>query len=135
MNQVTISGYVNYPKFSKTSTGKSKYVGNLAVYRKQENEKPIYDYIRFVSYEKVADLMNDWSDGAEVMLTGQWRHEKYEINGEQKTSDFLQVSSAGLVKLKRQEQPQYQPTYTNNSFSTVDDEVEEVYIPSDSLPF
>lgn len=127
MNNVVLSGYLNYTKVSKTQTGKTKFVGNIAVYRNKENNNTIYDYIRFNSYDEVADRMSQYQDGDQVLISGVLRHQKYEENGQTKYIDFVLVNHCGLIS--RKDTPvstQYEEPYLD---------VEQIEIDPNSLPF
>lgn len=95
VNLVQIAGYLNYPKLSKTTNGKSHFTGSLAVFRtKKEGQNAEYDYIRIEAFDTLADLLANVKENQEILVTGQLRHNKWKdpMTGESKYTDFVLVN-------------------------------------------
>lgn len=131
LNQVSLAGYINYPKESKTLSGKTKFTGSMAVYRNtdQETKKAVYDYIKVIAYDDVANQLTLVGKD-EVVVFGTLRHDTYtNAEGETKFNDYVLVN--GVYK-----NITYQDmTNAEEVPVTYDYEPVSIYTDPDDLPF
>lgn len=134
-NRCELTGYINYPKVSATTTGKTKFTANISVYRGKNNDQNIYDYIRIEAYDDLATNLSQIGNNQEVKVMGQLRHQKYVNNGETKYYDFVIVDEVYVsTRYVASETPVYVedvPTQTTEPTTIYYNE----YGESEELPF
>lgn len=110
MNTVNLIGNVVSEKYRineyQDRNNKTQYVvnGTIAINEPQGNGKdPIVTFIDFTAFSGLAKIIKDLTvKGSQIAITGKWRKDHYESNGQKRVRDYVLVQNVDLLDTKEQ---------------------------------
>lgn len=141
-NRVILMGRLTAaPDMRSTSEGTEYCRFTVACDRKfaKKGEEKQADFISCTAWRQTAVFVNKYfSKGSMIQLEGEWRHERYDKDGETRYSDYCLVDSVSFCGSKNEsgtvsDKPQ---TYSTSALDIKPDEGDFQEIDDDdSLPF
>ena len=140
-NRVILMGRLTAaPDMRATSEGTEYCKFTVAVDRSfvKKNEERQADFITCTAWRQTAALVGKYfGKGAMIHVEGEWRHEKYEKDGETRYSDYCQVDNVSFCGSKSEASASEQSTEAkpvpNVKYEEAGDDFQE--IDDDDLPF
>lgn len=110
MNTVNLIGNVVSEKYRineyQDRNNKTQYVvnGTIAINEPQGNGKdPIVTFIDFTAFSGLAKIIKDLTvKGSQIAITGKWRKDHYQSNGQKRVRDYVLVQNVDLLDTKEQ---------------------------------
>ncbi|MCE5086336.1 single-stranded DNA-binding protein [Mammaliicoccus sciuri] len=147
MNTVNLVGNVAsdyYINEYQDKKGNKQYVinGTIAINEPQGNGKePIVTFIDFTAFSGLAKILKDLTvKGSQLAITGKWRKDHYESNGQKRSKDYVLVQSLDLLDTKEQTEQKRAKSLQGLAKQQTDSNYNDSDIPpanaeDDDLPF
>lgn len=144
MNSVNLIGNVvsdeyRINEYTDKNNNKQYVVnGTVAINEPQGNGKdPLVTFVDFTAFSGLAKVLKDLTvKGSQISISGKWRKDRYESNGQKRVRDYVLVQSLDLLDTKEQtEQKRKKQQESNQSSKPPQAEQDRQFNDNDIPPY